>query len=53
MVFIGTADMDEAAIRAALNACLVPDTEKTLFDASEFANLPDPFPAWQMEPAAQ
>ncbi|WP_338332484.1 zinc metallochaperone GTPase ZigA [Acetobacter sp. LMG 32666] len=53
MVFIGTGDMDEAAIRAALNACLVPDTKKTLFDASEFANLPDPFPTWQMEPVAQ
>ncbi|MFT8731384.1 MAG: zinc metallochaperone GTPase ZigA [Acetobacter fabarum] len=50
LVFIGTADMDEAAIRAALNACLVPDTGQTLFDESMFANLPDPFPAWQTEP---
>ncbi len=53
MVFIGTPDMDEAAICAALNACLVPDTGKTLFDAQEFAHLPDPFPAWRMEPVAQ
>ena len=51
MVFIGTPDMDEAAIRAALDACLVPDTGKNLFDAQEFAYLPDPFPAWQTEPA--
>ncbi|MFT8519803.1 zinc metallochaperone GTPase ZigA [Acetobacter syzygii] len=53
MVFIGTADMDEAAIRAALNACLVPETESTRFDPEQFAHLPDPFPVWRTEAEAQ
>lgn len=52
MVFIGTAEMDEAAIRAALEACLVPDIEKTVFDPLVFAHLPDPFPAWHVEEQA-
>ena len=53
MVLIGATAMVETAIGADLNACLVPDTGKTLFDAQEFAHLPDPFPVWQTEPAAQ
>ncbi|MCH4090853.1 GTP-binding protein [Acetobacter sp.] len=46
IVFIGTAEMDEAAISAALNACLVPDLKEDRFDPLLFAHLPDPFPVW-------
>lgn len=47
MVFIGTG-MDEAGIRAALDACLVDtgrDTKR--FDPAPYRNLTDPFPSWQ------
>ncbi|MBB3808352.1 zinc metallochaperone GTPase ZigA [Pseudochelatococcus contaminans] len=44
MVFIGTS-MDEAAIRAELDRCLVADEEGP-FNAEAFSNLPDPFPRW-------
>ena len=45
LVFIG-AGMDEPALRAALNDCLIqlPDTEK--FEPSSYSGLVDPFPAW-------
>ncbi|MFT9256837.1 MAG: GTP-binding protein [Acetobacter sp.] len=49
IVFIGTSDMDEAAIRAALTACLVPELDMERFDPLLFAHLPDPFPAWGSE----
>jgi G3E family GTPase len=42
LVFIG-AGMDEAAIRTAFDAALVPATH---FAPAEWARLPDPFPAW-------
>ncbi|MDR6291255.1 G3E family GTPase [Inquilinus ginsengisoli] len=42
LVFIGI-DMDQAAIRQSLDACLV-DAET--FDPDAWADLPDPFPAW-------
>ncbi|KQP94733.1 4-hydroxytetrahydrobiopterin dehydratase [Methylobacterium sp. Leaf113] len=47
LVFIGTG-MDEAAIRAALDACLI-DTgpDQGTFDAAPYRPLPDPFPPWQ------
>ncbi|MFT9216870.1 MAG: GTP-binding protein, partial [Acetobacter malorum] len=46
IVFIGTPEMDEAALRAALDACLAPqDTDR--FQPELYANLPDPFPAWR------
>jgi G3E family GTPase len=56
IVFIGTG-MDEAAIRAKLDACLIDDDnfEQALlpgndfndrFDPTPYASLPDPFPAW-------
>ena len=56
IVFIGTG-MDEAAIRAKLDACLIDDDnfEQALlpgddfddrFDPAPYASLPDPFPAW-------
>lgn len=44
IVFIGTG-MDEASIRARLDACLVPG--KPVMDIAEWAKLPDPFPIWQ------
>ena len=45
LVFIG-AGMDEGAIRAALDACLVDADTETPFDGDAFARLPDPFPVW-------
>jgi G3E family GTPase len=50
MVFIGIG-MDEAALRADLDACLVGSSLTQKFDAEEFRNLPDPFPAWRREAA--
>lgn len=47
LVFIGTHDMDEPALRAALDACLVPVMAEQSFDALHYAHLPDPFPAWE------
>jgi len=44
IVFIGT-DMDEAAIRARLDACLVPG--KPAMDIKAWSTLPDPFPPWR------
>ncbi|MFK4728016.1 G3E family GTPase [Bradyrhizobium niftali] len=43
IVFIGVG-MDEGAIRARLDACLVPG--RPTMDVAEWAKLPDPFPAW-------
>ena len=48
IVFIGCDPMDEATIRAALDACLVPETD---FMPDRWYNLPDPFPSW-INPAA-
>ncbi|MFT8898148.1 MAG: GTP-binding protein [Acetobacter sp.] len=53
IVFIGTAEMDEAAISAALNACLVPDLKEDRFDPLLFAHLPDPFPTWGQQEALE
>jgi G3E family GTPase len=44
LVFIGTA-LDEATIRAALDACLI-DVPARGFDPKRYAALPDPFPLW-------
>jgi G3E family GTPase len=44
IVFIGTG-MDEASIRARLDACLVPG--KPAMDVAEWAKLQDPFPLWR------
>jgi len=44
IVFIGV-DMDEASIRARLDACLVPG--RPAMDVAEWAKLPDPFPIWR------
>lgn len=51
LVFIGT-DMDEGALRARLNACLVGEKDASHFDAAEWKHLDDPFPAWRREDAA-
>ncbi|ACL56098.1 zinc metallochaperone GTPase ZigA [Methylobacterium nodulans] len=45
LVFIGM-DLDEAALRAALDACLVGSAATARFEPQLFRHLPDPFPAW-------
>jgi G3E family GTPase len=45
LVFIGTR-LDEAAIRAALDACLIGPLAAKRFQPSAYRSLPDPFPAW-------
>lgn len=44
LVFIG-AGMDEASLRARLEACLIAEAEGA--DFSQWRALPDPFPAWR------
>lgn len=44
IVFIGI-NMDEAGIRAKLDACLLTDSEMAL-GVTAWRNLPDPFPHW-------
>lgn len=51
LVFIG-AGMDEAAIRAALDACLIGETPTITFKPERYRDLPDPFPAWRRAEAA-
>jgi len=46
IVFIGT-EMDEAAIRGRLDACLVGDTDARSFEPAAWKNLKDPFPVWK------
>ncbi|MFC6788946.1 zinc metallochaperone GTPase ZigA [Methylobacterium komagatae] len=47
LVFIGTG-MDEAAIRSALDSCLVETgADRAPFDPAPYKGLPDPFPVWQ------
>lgn len=53
LVFIGTKDMDEAAIRAELDGCLVALPSSGKIDSREWAKFPDPFPAWQRGGAAE
>jgi G3E family GTPase len=47
LVFIGM-DMDEAGIRARLDACLLTDAEMALGRAG-WMKFPDPFPAWERQ----
>jgi G3E family GTPase len=51
LVFIGI-DMDEAAIRRQLDACLIGTGRETAFDPKKFRSLPDPFPEWRRAAAA-
>lgn len=46
IVFIGSG-MDEAAMRADLDACLVEAEAGEAFDAALWRDLPDPFPRWE------
>lgn len=46
LVFIGTKDMDETAIRAELDGMLVKLPKTGAVDSRLWANLPDPFPVW-------
>jgi G3E family GTPase len=46
IVFIGTRDMDEAAIRASLDRCLLALPKSGRVDTKSWRQLPDPFPAW-------
>lgn len=50
IVFIGQG-MDEAAMRSALDGCLVGEADPKRFDASAVAHLPDPFPLWRRDAA--
>ncbi len=51
LVFIGTSEMNEAAIRAELDACLLDVPAGSRIDTREWRKLPDPFPAWGKEAA--
>lgn len=51
IVFIGTQEMDKAAIKAELDACLLPLPKTGKVDTKVWANLPDPFPVWRREAA--
>ncbi|WP_072390232.1 zinc metallochaperone GTPase ZigA [Hyphomicrobium sp. CS1BSMeth3] len=46
IVFIGTRDMDEAAIRASLDHCLLSLPQTGHVDTGAWRQLPDPFPKW-------
>ena len=52
IVFIGT-DMDEAAIRRRLNACLVGDAKAKTMQPSTWKRLKDPFPIWRYAEAEE
>ena len=51
IVFIGTRQMDKAAMEAELNACLLKAPHHTSADLAAWANLPDPFAPWEHEAA--
>lgn len=51
IVFIGTKDMDREAIKADLDACLLPLPKSGAVDTSVWSSLPDPFPEWRKEAA--
>jgi len=50
IVFIGT-NMDQAAIRRALDSCLVGDPDASEMAADVWSGLADPFPAWRRSAA--
>lgn len=51
LVFIGTREMDEVAIRAELDACLLKVPAGSRIDTREWREMPDPFPAWGRQAA--
>jgi G3E family GTPase len=51
MVFIGSG-MDQEAMTKALDACLVGNDEKDIFEPMDWRHLPDPFPIWKRAEAA-
>jgi G3E family GTPase len=51
IVFIGTREMDKAAMIAELDACLLQLSESGPVDTSAWAKLPDPFPTWARDAA--
>ena len=52
LVFIGTRDMDKAALTAALDACLLElPAEGDSIETKGWAALPDPFPKWRRDAA--
>ncbi len=51
IVFIGT-DMDEAALRRRLDACLVGESRSRAMNLAAWAALNDPFPAWKRKDPA-
>lgn len=51
LVFIGSR-LDEQAIRAGLDACLLGETPTIAFKPERYRDLPDPFPAWRRATAA-
>ncbi|MBK1870992.1 GTP-binding protein [Aestuariivirga sp. YIM B02566] len=50
LVFIG-ADLDEKAMREALDECLVGPEQPLNFEADDYRKLADPFPEWRREMA--
>lgn len=50
LVFIGQ-NLDEAAMRLALDGCLVGHADPSRFDWKAFAGLLDPFPSWNAHAA--
>ncbi|MBI1385163.1 MAG: GTP-binding protein [Rhizobiales bacterium] len=51
LVFIGTPDMNEAAIRSELDACLLEIPNSDNIDTRAWRTLPDPFPTWRNDAA--
>jgi G3E family GTPase len=51
LVFIGTR-MDEAAMRAALDQCLLGESMPLKFNPDKYRHLTDPFPIWRRAEAA-
>jgi G3E family GTPase len=49
LVFIGTRAMDQRAIMAELNACLMALPKDGPVDIKAWAELPDPFPDWRLD----
>ncbi|MGE4374072.1 MAG: GTP-binding protein [Xanthobacter sp.] len=50
LVFIGMG-MDESAMRAELDSCLIGPDDPEEFNPEALQYLPDPFPAWEAAPA--